>query len=120
MSDSDLQSPLFARNIKARYRLDTIFETAVWGATAIAITILAWLIISILVDGIGNLDWQFITSFPSRKHEQAGLLPALQGTVLLMLVVAVVSFPLGVGAAIYLEEFATDNWFTRVVEVNIG
>lgn len=120
MSDNDLQSSLFSQNIKARYRLDSMFEAAVWGATAIAIAVLAWLIISILLDGVGNLDWQFLTSFPSRKHEQAGLLPALQGTVLLMMVVAFVSFPLGVGAAIYLEEFSTDNWFTRIVEINIG
>ncbi|NEQ98056.1 MAG: phosphate ABC transporter permease PstA [Cyanothece sp. SIO2G6] len=114
------QSPEFVQDLEGRYRLDAIFEFATWAATAIAIGVLAWLLISVLIDGLGTLDWQFITSFPSRKAERAGILPALQGTILLMVVVATFSFPLGVGAAIYLEEFATDNWFTRVVEILIG
>ncbi|MEO0739644.1 MAG: phosphate ABC transporter permease PstA, partial [Cyanobacteria bacterium J06649_12] len=57
---------------------------------------------------------------PSRKPEQAGIKPAFFGTLWLMMVVAATSFPIGVGAAIYLEEFADDNWFTRLVEINIG
>lgn len=117
--DSD-RSAMFVQDLKGRYRLDRLFEFATWGAMAIAILVLAWLLISILIDGLPNLDWQFVTSFPSRKHEQAGILPALQGTIMLMIVVAVVSFPLGVGAAVYLEEFSSDNWFTRTVEINIG
>lgn len=114
------RSSLFVQNLDKRYRLDKIFSVALWGAIAVLIAVLAWLLISILIDGIGSLDWQFITSFPSRKAEKAGILPALQGTILLMILVAALTFPIGVGSAVYLEEFATDNWFTRIVEINIG
>ena len=113
-------APSFKQNLAGRYNLDRLFAIAAWGATAAAIAVLAWLVFSILVDGLSTFDWQFITSFPSRKPEQAGILPALVGTICVMCVVAAVSFPLGVGAAIYLEEFATDSWFTRLVEINIS
>lgn len=114
------RSSLFVQNLDKRYRLDKMFSIALWSAIAILVAVLAWLLVSILLDGIGSLDWQFITSFPSRKSEQAGILPALQGTILLMILVAALTFPIGVGSAVYLEEFATDNWFTRIVEINIG
>lgn len=118
-SDTD-RSSLFVQNLEGRYRLDKLFSFALWGAIAVLMAILAWLLVSIFLDGIGSLDWQFLTSFQSRKAERAGLLAAWQGTILLMMVVAALTFPIGVGAAIYLEEFATDNWFTRLVEINIG
>lgn len=113
-------APMFKPNVSGRYNLDRVFAAAAWGATAIAIAVLAWLILTVLIDGLGSLDWQFITSFPSRKAERAGILPALVGTLWIMGVVAFVSFPLGVGAGLFLEEFAEDNWFTRLVEINIS
>ena len=76
--------------------------------------------LTILIDGVSTLNWNFVTSYPSRKAERAGIIPALVGTVWLMGLVTLFSFPIGVGAGIYLEEFAEDNWFTRLVEVNIG
>ena len=100
--------------------LDRIFKFAAWGATAIAVAILAWLLLTIVVDGVGMLDLDFINSFPSRKPERAGIKAALMGTIWIMVVVAAVSFPVGVGAGIYLEEFSEDNWFSRFVEINIS
>ena len=114
------QSQAFKQNLSGRYTLDRIFAIAAWGATVIAIAVLIWLLFTILMDGLGTLDWQFITSFTSRKPERAGIIAALAGTLWVMGVVAVVSFPVGVGAGIYLEEFAEDNWFTRLVEINIS
>lgn len=114
------QSSLFVQNLKGRYGRDKVFSFALWGAIVILMCVLAWLLISIFLDGIGSLDWQFLTSFQSRKAERAGLLAAWQGTIWLMVLVAGLTFPIGVGSAIYLEEFATDNWFTRIVEINIG
>jgi phosphate transport system permease protein len=66
------------------------------------------------------VDWQFLTSAHSRNAVDAGLYPAIGGSILLMVTVAVLAFPLGVGAAIYLEEYAPDNRFTRFIDVNIS
>ncbi|MEO0540267.1 MAG: phosphate ABC transporter permease PstA [Cyanobacteria bacterium P01_A01_bin.105] len=110
----------FKQDLSRRYNADKIFKTAAWGATVVAVIILAWLLMTILIDGLGTLDWQFVSSFPSRKPENAGIKAALVGTIWIMAVVICVSFPIGVGAGIYLEEFASDNWFTRLVEINIS
>ncbi|MEO1401873.1 MAG: phosphate ABC transporter permease PstA [Cyanobacteria bacterium J06635_1] len=114
------QASKFRQNLSGRYQLDSIFKFAAWGATVIAIAVLAWLLLTILMDGIPTLNWGFISSYPSRKAERAGILAALFGTLWLMFVVAAVAFPVGVGAGIFLEEFATDNWFSRLVEINIS
>jgi phosphate transport system permease protein len=66
------------------------------------------------------LDWQFLTSLPSETPGDAGIYPALVGSVLLMIVVVVLSFPLGVGAAVYLEEYAGDSRLTRFIQINIS
>jgi len=110
----------FSANNQLRYTLDKIFKFAAWGATVASVLILAWLLLTILMDGLGTLNWNFIQSFPSRKAERAGIIAALMGTIWVMSLVALFTFPIGVGAGLYLEEFAGDNWFTRLVEVNIG
>jgi len=110
----------FKASLSSRYTIDRIFKFAAWGATIISVIILVWLLLTILIDGVSTLNWNFITSYPSRKAERAGIIAALAGTVWLMALVALFSFPIGVGAGIFLEEFAEDNWFTRLVEVNIG
>jgi phosphate transport system permease protein len=66
------------------------------------------------------LDWEFLTSLPSSTAEQAGIYPGLVGSVMLMLVVVFLAFPIGVGAAIYLEEYAADGRFARLIQVNIS
>jgi phosphate transport system permease protein len=66
------------------------------------------------------VDWQFLTSAHSRNAIDAGLYPAIGGSILLMVTVALLSFPLGVGAAVYLEEYAPDNRLTRFIDVNIS
>jgi phosphate transport system permease protein len=66
------------------------------------------------------VDWGFLTSAHSGTAADAGLYPAIGGSILLMVTVAALSFPLGVGAAVYLEEYAPDNRFTRFIDVNIS
>ncbi|WP_248895548.1 phosphate ABC transporter permease PstA [Haloplanus halobius] len=81
---------------------------------------------AVAVDALGFhgprswLDWQFLTNAHSGTAAQAGLYPAIGGSILLMVTVAALSFPLGVGAAVYLEEYAPDNRFTRFIDVNIS
>jgi phosphate transport system permease protein len=113
-------SDLYDSNLSSRYKIDGIFAVATWTAIAISILVLVILLIDVCFDGVPKLNWNFLTSFPSRRASEAGLLSALVGTVWMMVIVAVVSFPIGVGAGIYLEEFAQDNWFNRFVEININ
>lgn len=110
----------FAQNLSGRYRIDAIFRVAAWGAVAIAIAVLVWLLLDVLIDGLSSLNWQFLTNFPSRRAESAGIAAALAGTLWVMALVALISFPIGVGAGIYMEEFSRDSWFNRFIEVNIS
>jgi phosphate transport system permease protein len=110
----------FKVNLSGRYRIDRVFEIATWAAIWIALLVLVVLLVDVLIDGLPRLNGSFLSSFPSRKPELAGVLPALAGTLWVMVIVALVSFPLGVGAGIFLEEFSRDNWLTRIVEININ
>lgn len=111
---------LFDSRIKHRYRLDGIFATISWSAIVLALFILLVLLLDVAKDGLSYLNWNFLTSFPSRSPSKAGILSAIVGTVYSMLIVGVIAFPLGTGAGIFLEEFGTDNWFTRLIDININ
>ncbi len=84
------------------------------------IVILAVLLFHVTREGIRWLDLQFLTEFPSRFPEQAGIKSALWGTVWLITLTAGISIPVGVAAAIYLEEFSPKNRLSQLIEVNIG
>jgi len=86
----------------------------------LALAALAALIFDVTRDGIGRLSWQFLTSYPSRRASQAGILPALVGSVYVIGITALIAVPLGVGAAIYLEEYGTQGRLSRVIEINIA
>ncbi|MCG1002312.1 MULTISPECIES: phosphate ABC transporter permease PstA [Halobacterium] len=66
------------------------------------------------------VDWQFLTGSHSSTAAEAGFYPAIGGSILLMMTIAVLAFPVGIGAAVYLEEYAPNNRFTRVIDVNIS
>ena len=85
----------------------------------VAMAMLMALIVDLAVDGTGRLSWDFLTSFPSRRPERAGILSAWVGTTLVMLVTAFLAVPLGVGAGVYLEEYAPKNWITNLIEINV-
>lgn len=89
-------------------------------AMLLALAALAALLVDITRDGIGRLSWQFLTSYPSRRASQAGILPALVGSVYVIGITALIAVPLGVGAAVYLEEYGTRGRLSRLIEINIA
>jgi len=99
---------------------DRFFGPLCLAATLLGLVALAALLFDVFTDGLPRLNWQFLTSFPSRKPEEAGLLSALVGSVLMIGITAVLALPIGLGAALYLEEYASDNRFTRFIEINIA
>jgi phosphate transport system permease protein len=118
----DAQEPSgdFKTSTSLRHGLDRVFAALVFLATVIGIVVLAVLLVDVTRDGMPWLSWSFITSFPSAIPTSAGIYPALLGSLWLLGLTALFSVPLGIGAAIYLEEYATDTWLNRLVEVNIS
>ncbi|MBD2385031.1 phosphate ABC transporter permease PstA [Cylindrospermum sp. FACHB-282] len=114
------ENPDFDVSLSKRYTFDKVFEILAWSATLFALSVLAILLFNVLTDGLARLNWSFITSYPSRRPDIAGILSPLVGSIWLLVTIAIVSFPLGVGAGIYLEEYAKDTWLTRFVEINIA
>jgi phosphate transport system permease protein len=84
-----------------------------------ALLVLVTLFVDLVRDGAPRLNLDFLGQFPSRKAERAGILSAWVGTSLIMLTTAAVAMPVGVAAAIYLDEYAPKNWMTTVIEVNV-
>ncbi len=89
-------------------------------ATGVGVVCLTGLLVVIAREGLPHLSSGFLTSFPSRFPELAGIRSALLGSAWLLVLVAILSLPLGIGAAVYLEEYATRNRFTRLLEANIA
>ena len=108
-------------NARLRSRLsDLTLHGLGLGATLLGLLVLAVLLADILRDGLGRLSWDFLTGLPSRHAENAGIFPALAGTVWVIAVTIVLAVPIGIGAAIYLEEYGDRGWWARVIEINIA
>ena len=87
---------------------------------ALGVAVLAVLLGDIVHDGFGRLSWQFFDNFPSRKAEKSGIKAALMGSLWLLGLTTAIAVPLGIGAALYLEEYARKNRWTRLLEINIA
>ena len=99
---------------------DVGFRIAMLGCLGMAVLLLATLIIDVAVDGIGHISLDFLSNDPSSQADQAGIQPALWGTIYLMAVCILFIVPVGVATAIYLEEYADPNrWWNRLIELNI-
>lgn len=99
---------------------DRAFQAVCLLALCLPLLLLVVLIADAVSDGWPRLGWSFLTSYPSRHPELAGLLPALVGSAWVMVLTALMAIPLGVGAAIYLEEYARQSRMTSFIEVNIA
>ncbi|MFS8652184.1 MAG: phosphate ABC transporter permease PstA [Caldibacillus sp.] len=106
--------------MKGRIVRNTIFKNLFLFATLLCLLFLIVLFYRILSQGLPHLDWHFLNALPSRKPENAGIYTALNGTLWMMAVVVPVTMILGIGTAIYLEEYAKDNKFTTFIRVNIS
>jgi phosphate transport system permease protein len=100
-------------------RSDARFAIAGLIVLIVSMIVLLSLIIDFAIDGLGRIDYAFLTEYPSRRPASAGILSAWVGTALVMLVTAALSVPLGVAAGLYLEEYAPKSWFTSLIEINI-
>jgi phosphate transport system permease protein len=111
----------FKASMSTRYALDSAFTVLVTVAALIGIIVLVVLLVDVTRDGSSMLSLNFLTSFPSQIFpEDGGIYPALVGSLWLLGLTALISVPLGLGAAVYLEEYAQDTRINRIVEVNIS
>ena len=104
----------------ARRTIGKVFAAVCLAATALGIIVLAVLLVDIWRDGASHLSIDFLKGFPSRLASRSGIKPALFGSLWALVLTGVVAFPIGVGTAIWLEEYAPNNRFTRFVQMNIA
>ncbi|MHB1146317.1 MAG: phosphate ABC transporter permease PstA [Lutibacter sp.] len=99
---------------------DQLFKFWGIGCTLIGLVMLVIFIGGILIDGLSRIDWAFITDLPSRKAEKSGIWTPLMGSVWILVLTAIISFPISVAAGVYLEEYAKKNRLSALLEINIS
>jgi phosphate transport system permease protein len=104
----------------ARYAGDRLLNLFGILVMLLALVSLGALLYDIGRDGLGRLSWQFLTSYPSRRPADAGILPALAGSIYVIALTALLAIPFGVAAAIHLEEYERRGRFARLIEINIA
>jgi phosphate transport system permease protein len=119
MSEPGSQGDFVPRR-RRRRALGNVSAVLFLTATSVGILALAVLLVDVWRDGVESLSWDFLTSFPSRFAGRSGIKAALFGSLWIMTLTALFSFPLGVASAIWLEEYAPRNWWTRFVQMNIS
>jgi len=115
-----LKKENYNQNLNSRYTKGKVYFTVFFTALMIAIIGLAILLFQIISQGTEMLSWTFVSSYPSRFPEKAGILSALVGSIWLMGLTGIFAVPLGIGTAVYLEEYAPKNKFTQFLEINIS
>jgi phosphate transport system permease protein len=107
-------------NLKKNKIIDSSFKTLGMFFTLLGVVILIILLYNIIKVGYSRVNWEFLTSLPSRKPENAGIYTAIIGTLDLMLLTIIFAIPVGVGAGLYLEEYAHKSRLSRLLEINIA
>jgi phosphate transport system permease protein len=105
---------------RGRYARDWLFVTFGLLSTMLGLLALGALLYDVVSDGAGRLSWQFLTSYTSRRAEAAGIYAALVGSAFVISVTAAIAVPVGVAAAVHLEEYAGRGRLSRFIEVNIS
>ncbi|MFL2627122.1 MAG: phosphate ABC transporter permease PstA [Dehalococcoidia bacterium] len=115
-----LKKENYNQNLNSRYTKGKLYFTVFFTALMIAIIGLTILLFQIISQGTEMLSWTFVSSYPSRFPEKAGILSALVGSIWLMGLTGIFAVPFGIGTAVYLEEYAPKNKFTQFLEINIS
>lgn len=102
------------------YFAEQIFKIFCCLATLLPLLLLSWLLADTFFRGFDRLSWSFLTGLPSRFAHKAGILPGLVGTLSLMALTTAIAIPLGVCAAVYLEEYAKDSFLKNLIELNVS
>jgi phosphate transport system permease protein len=107
---------------KVNYRKlkNSAFHFIIFCITMIAILVLVVLLIDVLKKGIPFLTKTFFTNYPSRFARKAGILPGMAGSIYIIVLTIIFAVPVGLGTAIYLEEYAKNNWITKFIKINIS
>lgn len=114
MVESRIEKMHMMRKVKGR-----IVYFLCLGSVVFSVGILIAILGDVFIRGFGTLNFGFLMKFPSRIPANAGIMSALYGTVWMLILTALICIPVSVGAAIYLEEYAKDNFFNRFIEINI-
>ena len=111
----------FTQNVEKRETVGKIFQLLFLVGLSIGLVVLAVLVFDVFKDGFERLIAPgFLTESPSRFSYKGGIRPAIFGSILLGILVMLISVPIGVGAAVYLEEYAPKNWWATLIEINIS
>ena len=114
------QSPDAEKRLAKRYSAERRFKLLGLSAVGLSMAFLVFLIGTMLIGGLGGLDWAFLSGSDSTEPDTAGVWGAVKGSLLTMFVTIGLALPMGVFAAVYLEEFAPRNRWTDIVEVSIN
>jgi phosphate transport system permease protein len=108
-----------SRTVNSNRLKDTLFRYFGIACTIFGLLMLAIFLGSVLLEGFSRLNWQFFTSLPSRKFEEAGIMIPLFGTMWIMILTSLIAIPFGVASGIYLEEYGKKNRIASIIEINI-
>jgi len=114
------ESAMFVPRIERRRQRGRIFAVACGLLSLVGLFVLGVLVIRVVWDGAGWITGTFLTSFPSMFPEKAGIKHALWGSIWVMAITATLAVPIGVASAVYLEEYAPRNRFSRFIHLNIN
>ena len=120
MDKNILKKENYDQHLTRRYSIGKIYFTIFLLCLMVGIIGLLILLGQIVTQGFGMLTWTFVSSYPSRHPDQAGILAALVGSIWLMGLTGLLAVPCGIGCAVYLEEYAPNNKFTQFIEINIS
>lgn len=111
---------LRAEKTPSRSAKDLVFRVFMFAGIGIALGSLATLLANVVIEGAPRLNLNLLQNMPSARPQRAGIQSAIFGSLWVVITTAIISLPTGIGAAIYLEEFARrDRWYNRLIELNV-